>query len=193
MRSSLMLASAVAAAALLASCGNYKEPTFGEPGSIVDKKLPGDSSSSGGSTPGGSADEDPFVGKTASALGAVAADSHAAKAGPTEELAVDCMSAPACHAGGGTPPKFIAAGKRAIGADVMIVRADGTTLGPVTADKNGYFWFIVDGAVTDVGDNAQAFSKKDGQVNAMQASLVGPQAGSCERSGCHGTNQQVAP
>lgn len=194
MRSSLLLSSAVVCAALAAACGNYQEPEFGPPGAIIDKRLPQDKSR--GSTPGatdGATDEGPFAGTSPTSLDKVALDEHTARGGPAEAQAVDCMKS-GCHDGAGAPPKFVAAGKLATGADVLLVASDGTKIGPVTADTNGFFWF----REGDIGQGAQAYARKDGKLFEMVASINAAEnsavsGGNCVRESCHGADRPVVP
>lgn len=110
-------------------------------------------------------------------------------------LPKNCVTA-GCHEGGGTPwiaggSVFAAANGGLIAAgtkfEVGINKPDGTLLAAVTPDKDGNFWFDVQGPIPD--GSTVAIRKEGGVSKPMLTPLTAAnKGGGCNnQTGCHGS------
>ena len=183
------------ALAIGAACAE-PDPTYGEPGSIIGKTLPGGDgpSSSGGGDGGaggaGGGGADPFGGAYSPTNPPpptkTLKDAHANGGGPTPDTVGDCLT---CHTTGGQAKGFIWAfggrdGTKAAGIDVVVTDPSGNKIGPVKTDADGFFW-APGGPV--VPKSKVAMRNANNTVK-MSGSLQSASDGGCMQGGsCHGT------
>lgn len=169
------------------------EPRFGEPGGILDRKLPQEAT-------GGDGADGPFTGTTAAAPAKTMRAAHAGGKGPEPADNIDCMT---CHKNGANTlgaPSFSFGGRinendaPVAGAEVMVVQGT-EKLGPVKSDADGFFSSpgaaaVKDGAVSWVRKGTGGTDKRMG--GTLQAAPgVGCNAATCHVDGKNGTTAKI--
>lgn len=175
-------------AVALGSCAE-PDPSYGDPGGILGKKVPNESATGSSSSSSSGGDNGPFPSAYSgtanpavkSVVAAHAAAVAAGKAAPSS------ISAPlvcdSCHkAGQAAEAKLLAIGGRVMKGEngvpnVDVIITGPTTVGPVKSDVDGFFFALG----TPIGAGSKATIRSQAGMSPMTST---PQA-SCDTNGCH--------
>lgn len=178
----------LALAAALGSCAE-PDPSYGDPGGILGKKVPNESGSGSSSSSSSGGDDAPFPSAYSgtanpavkSVVSAHAAAVAAGKAAPSS------ISAPlvcdSCHKEGqAAAAKILAIGGRVMKGEAGIPNVDvivtgPATVGPVKSDADGFFFALG----TPIGAGSKVAIRSQAGKSVMSST---PQA-SCDTNGCH--------
>jgi hypothetical protein len=180
-RTTPVITLALALVALGVACAE-PDPTFGDPGGILNRSLPNETTGGGGA-------DGPFAGTNATAPTKTLKTAHGT-VGPAPADYIDCMT---CHKEGVNSqgaPSFSYGGRindgatPVAGAEVIVLQGT-TKIGPVKSDADGFFWSpgtaLKDGAVTYV-------RKVGGTPKKMGGTLTAATGGGCNAAKCHAEN-----
>lgn len=171
----------------VAAARQEPDPTYGDPGGILGRTLPNETTT-GGSSGGASGPFPSAYDANANKPTTSLETGHTGGKGPAAADNLDCMD---CHKNGGTGPAFSFGGRIFDGAtavaDADVIVVQGTTnVGPVKSDAQGFFW----SPGAPLADGAKTFVRKGtNPVQLMGGALTASTGGGCtSSSGCHGAS-----